>query len=1240
MDSSDLYNSIYQLLPVPALILSVDEPDYTIQDANDSFRNIVDDDPANVIGKPFFDVFPFNPADSKYLHGKKMLHSFRNVLQSGIEDFLGVQHYEYISRISGETVSKFYEITNIPLKGANGTVVNIIHSVKNVTESVLQKRDLERSENRFKNLVENSGDAIFIYDKDVNLSYASPAVEHILGYSQDEIFKLDLLEAVHPDDLSVANYSLKMSFENPGMPLIVEPIRLKHKDGSYRWLEGTITNLLNNPSINGIVDNFRDVTERIEASRAMESAKERMEGIIETIDGIFWEANADDFVFTYVSPQSLEMLGYEPAEWIGVDGFWSSKIHPEDREFAVNFCRAQTVKGNNHAFEYRMQKADGSYIWLRDVVSVFMKDEKPVSLRGLMLDIDKRKELQNQLKQAYEIAQIGNWSYDVVEDTLFWSEYVKQIYEVGEDYEPGPKSYQKFYADETTSDVINEASQNAIETNSSFDIEVKINTAKGNEKWIRIVGLPEFKEGELLKIYGNIQDITKRKNAQIKFSETEQRLRDIIEHSTNLFYNHDTKGVLNYLSPQSINFLGYKPEEAKRRWTDFVTEHPQNAVGESITQKAIDTGKTQPPYDLQLKRKDGEIIWAKVTESPIISDGKVIGIAGSLTDITKQKNIEEKLIAANKKLIATQNIAQVGSWEIDLLDDNKVVWSGVTHSIFGVSDDYVPDLNNCFDFFETESRQVIQDAIYNAMDNGSPFDLELEIITPTGDKKWGRCIAEAEFHDGRCVKIAGSIQDVTEKIERESQLRESLERYNIVSKATSDVVWDLNLQTDIMVYNENICNIFGYNRKEIQSATTWWRNLIHPDDRIHANQKLREAIAHRKDRYQSEYRFKAADGTFKHVFDRAFIIKDTNGEPVRIIGAMQDITDIVEEQEQLKLLESVVTNTNDSVVITEAESKGRNGRKIIFVNKAFTNLTGYSSEEILGKTLRVLLNSETDTNTIEKILTSLDTYTPVNEEIKLNKKDGSTFWAKASYLPVFDKNDVCTHWISIAHDITEMKEKEAELLDSLREKETLLSEIHHRVKNNLAIVTSLMQLQAINSENAEVYDSLLNSALRIQSMAEIHEQLYQSSSFSKLKFSESLKKLIKKIVQALRIETKVDLQFEIEHVELTINQGVPCSLLVNEVVTNIIKHGFNGREEGSITVNLKKEQDEISLLIKDNGVGLPADFQNDTDSTMGLKLINLLTDQIGGHNRFYSDNSGTTFELTFRIAERSGSKAV
>lgn len=700
-------------------------------------------------------------------------------------------------------------------------------------------------------------------------------------------------------------------------------------------------------------------------------------------------------------------------------------------------------------------------------------------------------------------------------------------------------------------------------------------------------------------------------------------------------YNIDTLQFID-VNKAAIQHYGYSREEFLQLTLKDIRPPEDIAHFEQIM---LDINHSSDVYFegiFRHQKKSGVLIDVKVKTNVIEQDGIRARLA-LVNDITEQLKAEREILLSEQRF---KSLVQEGSDLIAILDKDSVLTyvSANSELIIGIPSEVFVG-KNVYEYIHPDDKNRMKN-VFKQSESKDRFEVEpFRFRNADGEWRWFETII-TNLTENRAIRgFVANSRDITEKIDREHQLKESLERYDIVSKATSDTIWDMDLQTDKMLYNENIYNIFGYKRTEVHSVTNWWKQLIHPDDRIFVNQKFREAIAHRKDRFQLEYRFRASDGTYKHIFDRAFIMKDPYGEPIRIIGAMQDITQLVEEQEQLKLLESVVTNTNDSVIITEAKPSKSGKRKILFVNPAFTQLTGYTEEEVIGNSMDILNGPKSRTEIIEKINVSLKNFAPVNEEVIRYKKDGTPFWLNVSYLPVFDKNETCSHWVSIAHDITEMKQQETELRESLREKETLLSEIHHRVKNNLAIVSSLMELQAMNSENEEVKDSLIKSVLRIKSMAEIHEQLYESSSFSNLMFSVSLENLIKKIVHAMKKKTDVEVRYDVAPLELNINQSVPCSLLVNEVVTNILKHGFKDLESGIIHVSLTRQNDSVTLKISDNGNGLPKNFDGNMESTMGLKLIDLLTNQIGGKNQFYSDENGTTFLLEFEKSDAKGASS-
>ncbi|MDZ7716398.1 MAG: PAS domain S-box protein [Balneolaceae bacterium] len=510
----------------------------------------------------------------------------------------------------------------------------------------------------------------------------------------------------------------------------------------------------------------REIANYEEHKQQQEKLKEtqaRYETLVKSVNGIVWEADVQTFEFYYISPQSQKILGYSPKTWLQTPNFWQEHIHPEDREKAITYCQQEAQKGSDHTFEYRMIDANGEVVWLRDYVTVVSEGGKPVRMRGLMVNISKQKKAEQQRDKAYHIADIGHWELDLINEELNWSDTVKKLHEVGADYKPELDTAINFYKEGEHRRKISDAVENAIETGEPFDTELKIITSGGNEKWVRAVGETEFRNGKCVRIYGSTQDITQRK-------ETEQKLRDVVEHSTNMFYRHDTEHVLSYVSPQAADFLGCSPEEAKIRWTEFVTDHPINEKGFQNTQRAIETGERQPSFTLQLRKVNGETIWVRVSEAPMVENGETVAIVGSLTDITEQREYEE-------------------------------------------------------------------------------------------------------------------------------QLQESLERYEYVTEATSDAVWDWDLQEDTVFWGRGFENLFGYKVDELAKNSSSWTDHIHPDDKDWVYSNIQEAIQGDDQNWFEEYRYLRADGRYAYVEDRGFIIRDENGEALRMIGAMRDVT----EEKQIEI---------------------------------------------------------------------------------------------------------------------------------------------------------------------------------------------------------------------------------------------------------------------------------------------------------------------------------------------------
>ncbi|REL37871.1 hypothetical protein DYD21_08820 [Rhodohalobacter sp. SW132] len=215
-------------------------------------------------------------------------------------------------------------------------------------------------------------------------------------------------------------------------------------------------------------------------------------------------------------------------------------------------------------------------------------------------------------------------------------------------------------------------------------------------------------------------------------------------------------------------------------------------------------------------------------------------------------------------------------------------------------------------------------------------------------------------------------------------------------------------------------------------------------------------------------------------------------------------------------------------------------------------------------------------------------------------------------------------------EVVKLEEQSRRNEKSLEEKETLLAEVHHRVKNNLAMVSGMLQLQIYTETDERVQQKLIASTERIQTMATIHELLYNSSSFENLRIDENIEKIISSLVSTYEESLDMHVSFDMEPVKLNINEALPCSLIVNEVITNVLKYAFSDGGTGLLDISLIEEDETVTLKIRDDGKGLPDDFDPEGNgSSLGMELIQTLTKQLKGENLYTSLDRGVEFMLAF-----------
>jgi PAS domain S-box-containing protein len=316
----------------------------------------------------------------------------------------------------------------------------------------------------------------------------------------------------------------------------------------------------------------------------------------------------------------------------------------------------------------------------------------------------------------------------------------------------------------------------------------------------------------------------------------------------------------------------------------------------------------------------------------------------------------------------------------------------------------------------------------------------------------------------------------------------------------------------------------------------------------------------------------------------------------------------------------------DMLIVTDSEGR------IKLVNRSVSETLGVNPDDLDGQQIWVLF-TESESQRIREELDNLTTFGSF--ESCFITSDEREIPVVLSFSGLESGSEGFEGRVFVASNITDQKIAEKRISDSLKEKEVLLSEIHHRVKNNLAVISGLLEMQIWNLSEEDVnINPLKESQLRIQSIALVHELLYKSEDFSEVRLNDYVDKLLNGIAATHKQSGKsIQLKTALEPISITIQKAIPASLMLNELVVNAYKHAFNGQKEGSITIKLNRDSEFIRLTVLDNGQGLPEGFDPFTQTTLGMTLINTLVQQLDAELLFGSNGingKGAVFTVRFK----------
>ncbi len=619
-------------------------------------------------------------------------------------------------------------------------------------------------------------------------------------------------------------------------------------------------------------------------------------------------------------------------------------------------------------------------------------------------------------------------------------------------------------------------------------------------------------------------------------------------------------------------------------------------------------------------------------------------IVAMYDDVTRQREAEERLSDTREWLQLTHRAAKAGSWDWDMKTSEQT-WSQELFSLFGLPDTTEPSFDTWSALLHPDDRDQAITRMNQAIEEKTDLWIEYRIRMPDGRHRWIVSTGKITYDkEGVPVRMSGISLDVSMGKEAEEALKKSEERLKFTLDAINDGYWDWDIPSGATYFNPRWYTMLGYEPYEYDQSYDTFISLVHPDDRNRLSEALSDQFHHGEKPYSVELRMRRKAGDYVWILSRGrVVVWDGERKPLRMVGTHTDISHRKYVEEELRESEmryrSLIDNVPDIILVHQAGI-------VRYVNPAAIQRMGYRRDELEGTPITRYIAPEYQELVNDAIRRRMAGLEIEPYEIEILMKSGErrnvvVRGTEISYLGQLSSLNVLT-------DITEQKKIEKslrnfnekleeevqrrteELNRSLREKEVLLKEIHHRVKNNMQVVSSLLFVQARNVKEPGIRNILLESQNRIRSIALVHEELYQSHDFEQINYTDYLKRISRHIFETFQAHPdQITLDISSDPVFMPIDKAVPCSLVVNELFSNSLKYSFPEGRPGWIRVSLSRDEN-YTLIFEDNGIGIPEEITFDTAKTLGFHLIKGLIDQLNGS--VVLERAGTTrYIITFPV---------
>ncbi|MDO8869679.1 MAG: PAS domain S-box protein [Methanobacteriaceae archaeon] len=504
---------------------------------------------------------------------------------------------------------------------------------------------------------------------------------------------------------------------------------------------------------------------------------------------------------------------------------------------------------------------------------------------------------------------------------------------------------------------------------------------------------------------------------------------------------------------------------------------------------------------------------------------------------------------------------------------------------------------------------------------------EFRVLDKDGTVLYIRTSSRPIIKQSQTIGVTGVISDVTERIKFEKALKKSEIKYRTIFEHTGTATAIIDEDTTLSLVNAEFEILSGYSKEELENNKSWTEFVAEDDlermKNYHALRRTKASIAP----LNYEFQFIDRNKNIKNVLITVVLFPDSQ----KSLASLIDITDRKKAElkikEQFNFLQHLIDSINLPIFYKDINGVYDG------CNQAFEEYLGLQKENIIGKTVYDIAPKELadkyyqmDNDLFQKLGFQVD-------EAPVKYADGTTHFVVFNKTTYNDTTGNLAGLIGIMVDISERKQSEDKIKKALEEKEMLLKEIHHRVKNNLMVISSLLNIQSKYIKDKEALGIFKESQNRAKSMALIHERLYRSSDLKRINFGDYIRTLSIDLFHTYIIDPSlIKLNMDVDDLMVDINTTVPLGLIVNELITNSMKHAFPDGRNGEITIGFHKNNDEFILSVKDNGIGFPEGLDFRQTKSLGLQLVNSLTEQIDGEIELNKTN-GTCFKIIFKEIE-------